>query len=64
MQPVSGQLLGKYIPAAKNIHVTIEERCFLWLRCHDIRTKFSKDWFRHSEVDKGGDTQTHRIVIA
>jgi hypothetical protein len=24
----------------------------------DIRTKYHKDWFRHSEVNKG-DTQTH-----
>jgi hypothetical protein len=24
-----------------------------------IHTKFHKDWFRHSKVDRG-DTQTHR----
>jgi hypothetical protein len=29
------------------------------LRCHDIHTKFHKDWFGHSEINKG-DTQTHR----
>jgi hypothetical protein len=29
-------------------------------RCHDIHTEFHKDWFRHSKVDCGGDTQTHR----
>jgi hypothetical protein len=29
------------------------------LSCHDVRTKFNKDWFRHSKVIKG-DTQTHR----
>jgi hypothetical protein len=29
------------------------------LRCRDIRTKFHKDWFRRSKVNKG-DTQTHR----
>jgi hypothetical protein len=31
-----------------------------WFRCHDIYeyTKFHKDWFSHSKVDKG--TQTHR----
>jgi hypothetical protein len=28
------------------------------LRYHDIRTKFHKYWFRHSEVEGGGDTQT------
>jgi hypothetical protein len=28
------------------------------LRCRDIRTKFHKYWFRHSEVNTG-DTQTH-----
>jgi hypothetical protein len=29
-------------------------------RCHDIHTKFHKDWFRNSKVDMGGftDTQT------
>lgn len=24
------------------------------LRCRDIHAKFHKDWFSHSEVDKGG----------
>jgi hypothetical protein len=28
-------------------------------RCHDIRTKFNKDWFNHSKVGRR-DTQTHR----
>jgi hypothetical protein len=28
------------------------------LRYHDIHTEFHKDWFRHSEVNRG-DTQTH-----
>jgi hypothetical protein len=27
--------------------------------CHDIHVKFYKDWFRHSEVNRG-DTQKHR----
>jgi hypothetical protein len=27
------------------------------LRCHDIHTKFHKDWFRHSKIDRA-DTQT------
>jgi hypothetical protein len=27
------------------------------IRCHDIHTKFQKDWFRHSKVYKG-ETQT------
>jgi hypothetical protein len=29
------------------------------LSCLDIHTKFHKDWFRHSEVDKGG---IHRLT--
>jgi hypothetical protein len=31
-----------------------------------VHTKFHKDWFRHSEVDMGGytDTHTHRMEIA
>jgi hypothetical protein len=31
-------------------------------RCHDIHTKFHKDWFRHAEVDEGGYTDS--MVIA
>jgi hypothetical protein len=27
-------------------------------RCHDIYPKFCEDWFRHSEVDKEGYTDT------
>jgi hypothetical protein len=30
------------------------------LRCHDIRTKFHKDWFSHSKVDRVWDTKAHR----
>jgi hypothetical protein len=30
-----------------------EVRPFGWLRCHDIHTKFYRDWFRHSKVVKG-----------
>jgi hypothetical protein len=31
------------------------------LMCYDVHTKFHKDWFRHSEVDKGdAQTQTQR----
>jgi hypothetical protein len=33
--------------------------CWDGLRCHDIHTKFHKDWFSHSEVDRG-DSQTHK----
>jgi hypothetical protein len=29
------------------------------LRCHGIHTKFHKDWFRHSKVNRG-DSQTQR----
>jgi hypothetical protein len=38
----------------------IYELC-LWdgLRCHDMHTKFHKDWLKNSKVDKR-DTQTHR----
>jgi hypothetical protein len=28
-----------------------------WVRCHDIRTKFHKDWFNHSKFNYG-DTHT------
>jgi hypothetical protein len=30
------------------------------LRCRDICTKFHKDWFRHSQVNRGGYTDTQR----
>jgi uncharacterized C2H2 Zn-finger protein len=33
-------------------------RLFRCLRCRDICTKFHKDWFRHSEVNRG-HTHTH-----
>jgi hypothetical protein len=29
------------------------------LRCHDIHTKFYKDWFKHLKVNSG-DSQTQR----
>jgi hypothetical protein len=29
------------------------------LRCHDIDTKFNKDWMSHSKVDSR-DMQTHK----
>jgi hypothetical protein len=41
--------LGTYIAAPEPISTA----------CRDIRTKFHKDCFRHSQVNKG-DTQTHR----
>jgi hypothetical protein len=28
------------------------------VRNHDIRSKFHKDWFRHSKVNRRGDTHT------
>jgi hypothetical protein len=35
------------------------------LRCHDICTKFHKDCFRHSKVNKGGYTDTqHGDIIS
>jgi hypothetical protein len=38
----------------------IYEVCLLdWFSCHDKHTKFHKDCFRHSKVDRR-DTQTHR----
>jgi hypothetical protein len=29
------------------------------LRWHDTHTKFHKDWFSHSKVDRGGQTHRH-----
>jgi hypothetical protein len=29
------------------------------LRCHDIHTKFNKDWCRHSIVNRGEGIQRH-----
>jgi hypothetical protein len=37
-----------------------EVRRFDRLRCHDIHTKFHKDWFCHSK-DDAGDTQTQTL---
>jgi hypothetical protein len=30
------------------------------LRCHYVRTKFHKDWFRHSKVNRGGGIHRQR----
>jgi hypothetical protein len=30
------------------------------LRCHDIHTKFHKEWLKNSKVDRGGSTDTQR----
>jgi hypothetical protein len=32
MQPISGQQLGKYVPAATNTQATIKEWCFYVVR--------------------------------
>jgi hypothetical protein len=39
-----------------NVGITDGRNFFLItpLRCRDIRTKFDKDWFRHSKVNWGG----------
>jgi hypothetical protein len=39
-----------------------EVRRWDWFRCHDMRTKFQTDWFRHSKAD-WRDTQTDRKLI-
>jgi hypothetical protein len=32
-------------------------------KCHDIHTKFHNDWFSHSKVEWGGDSQTHEQTV-
>jgi hypothetical protein len=34
------------------------------LRCHNTYMRFHKDWFRHSEVDRGGHRHTDSRVIS
>jgi hypothetical protein len=55
-------------PLPSNIHIQTDWWGDLWSTplswtpvpwCIHVHTKFHKDWFRHSEVNKG-DTQTHR----
>jgi hypothetical protein len=36
---VSGQRLGKHVPAATDMNATIEELCFLWGQCRDFISK-------------------------
>jgi L-lactate utilization protein LutB len=36
MQPVSGQKLGKHIPAEMNTNVTSEEWCLLCGQCQEV----------------------------
>jgi hypothetical protein len=38
MQPVSGQQLGKHIPAAMDTDATLEEWCFLCGLCQEVIT--------------------------
>jgi hypothetical protein len=34
------------------------------LKCHDIHTKFHKDWFRHSKFNRGIHRHTDSMTIA
>jgi hypothetical protein len=40
-----------------------EIRRFDGVRCHDMHTKFHKDWFRQSKVNKG-ETDKHTYTRA
>jgi hypothetical protein len=31
-----------------------EVYCEMGFRCHDVHVKFREDWFRHSEIGRGG----------
>jgi hypothetical protein len=41
-----------------------EVRHWDWLRCRDIHSKFHKDWFRHSNVDRLGAHRRHGDLIS
>jgi hypothetical protein len=34
------------------------------LKCHDIHTKFLKNYFRNSKVDWGADTDTQKTLCS
>jgi hypothetical protein len=60
-----GNIFTEPLPSNdRGIHIQTDRRDFFklgrwdWLRCRDIHTKFHKDWFRHSKVNRG-DTQAH-----
>jgi hypothetical protein len=44
---------GVYIQTYRLMGGIYEIRRWDGLRCHDINTKFHKDWFTHSKVDMG-----------
>jgi hypothetical protein len=55
-------IAGIHIQTHRLMGRIYEVLCWDGLRWHDIDTKFHKDWFRHSKVDRKGfiDTQTAR----
>jgi hypothetical protein len=51
---VSGQWLGKHVPAAKDTSATIEELCFLCSPCQHITSKDKRIGFLKREAAKRG----------
>jgi hypothetical protein len=61
-EPLPSNNWGIHIQTHRWMRGIYELRRWDGLSCHDIHTKFHKDWFRHSNIDGGGggDTQKHR----
>jgi hypothetical protein len=57
-EPLLSNDRGIHIQTHRLIRGIYEVRRWDGLRCHDIRTKFNKDYFRYLEVERG--IQTHR----
>jgi hypothetical protein len=55
-EPLLSNDKGLHIQTHRQMGGIYEVRRLDGLRCHDIHTKFDKDWFRHSKVNMGGYT--------
>jgi hypothetical protein len=55
----TSNLAGQYFPQGEKEEEDDDNSNNYGLRCRDARTKFRKDWFGHSIVNREGYTDTH-----
>jgi hypothetical protein len=65
-KPLHSNCKGIHIQTHTLMGRIYEVCCWYGLRCHDMHTKFHKNWFRHSKVDGGGGIHrdTDSMVIS
>jgi hypothetical protein len=59
--PLPSNYKGIHIQTHRPMGGIYEVRRWDGLRCHDLHTKFHKDWVRHSEVYRRGYTDTQTV---